>query len=205
MPSVLPHLLVPVLLGIAFLPVARKRLLLWAPLALVPDLDYFFAKEYHRALLSNIWIPLALAATLFVLWRVRDPTSRLGEYMWRPGAPGNVALSTYYIGGHLLMDVFAGGVSLLWPLTPRNFYLFFNIVVDTETNQPVVTGEGGTEPDIVTVSPQFEWWSTIDSAMATLTAVTLLVWLAWRWWGRRGVVQPVVVRRAAVEAPSHKE
>jgi hypothetical protein len=198
--------LLPVLLGFAFLPVARKRLLWWSPMALAPDLDYFFAKQFHRALLSNIWIPLILAGVLMLLWRRRDPTAHFGEWMWRPGAPGNLSISLYFVLGHLLMDVFAGGISLFWPLATTNFYLFFHIIVDTATNEPVIGGGGGAEPDIVTVSPVFEWWSTIDTAMLALTAVTVLVWFTVRQVRLRGMPKPLRIRRAATLAsPSHKE
>ncbi len=204
MPSILPHVLLPVLLGIAFLPVARKRLLQWAPVALVPDLDYFFAKEFHRAALSNIWIPLIMVGILVWMWRRNDPTARFAEWMWRPGAPGNLALATYFIVGHMFMDVFAGGISLFWPLVPTNLYIDFAIIVDTATNQPVVTAGGGTEPDIVEVSPVFTWWSVIDTAMLALTAVILAAWLIARRLRAARDPPPVVVRRRAVVAPIHK-
>lgn len=201
-PSILPHLVAPVLFALAFLPAQRKRILLWSPMALAPDLDYFFAKDYHRALLSNIWIPLAVLVALVILWRRRDPEARFMEFAFRPGAPGRLALSFYFLASHILMDVFAGGVVLLWPLTQVNFDLFFNIVVDTQTNQPVVTAEGSAEPGIPQITPRFEWWSTIDTAVATFLGAATASWLSWRWWSRRGQPKPVVIHHESISAGS---
>lgn len=193
----------PLLFALAFLPATRKRILLWSPIVWAPDLDYFFAREYHRAALSNIWLPLILIGVLVFLWRRRDPDARFLEWMWRPGAPANLSLVTYYLLSHTLMDIFAGGVVLLWPLSLTNFYLFFQIVVDTATNEPVARGEGGTEPGIPEVAPSFEWWSTIDTAILVFVVVATGLWLLYRAWHQRAYPPPVEVERHAVLDPIH--
>ncbi len=193
----MPHLVVPLLLALAVLPMARRQIILWAPMVWVPDLDFFFAKEYHRALLSNIWIPLALVGALLWLWRRRDPTSRLSEFMFRPGAPGGLFLSAYYFAGHILMDIFAGGVALFWPLSTYSPYLFLSIRVNTATGETDVVGEGGTPPDIPEITPVYEWFSTIDAAMLTLVAVVALVVMGRQLWMRAKAPSPVRVKTTA--------
>ena len=203
MPSFLPHIVAPALLALAFFPMARRRILMWAPIVWLPDLDYFFAVEYHRALLSNIFIPLGVATALVVLWRRRDPAAAFWEFAFRPGAPGALLLVAYYLSGHILMDVFAGGVVLFWPLTELNVYSFFAIQVDTATNQPTVFAESGTEDGIPQVTSTYTWLSAVDTAIGAFLLAALLGWGAWRLWRRaRGWRSPVVVeRKATIQKP----
>ncbi len=172
----------------------------------VPDLDFFFAKQYHRALLSNIWIPLALGAALYLLWRRRDPTSRLTEFMFRPGTPGALFLSMYYFAGHILMDIFAGGVALFWPLSTYSPYLFLSIQVNTATGQTNVLGEGGAPPNIPEITPVYEWFSTIDAAMLAFLVAGTIIHTTWRLWKHRTDPAPLRVRtRATLRSPIQKE
>lgn len=185
---------------------ARKRILMWSPIVWVPDLDYFFAVEYHRALLSNIWIPLILIGVLVWLWKRRAPEMPFWQFVWRPGAPGALLLVTYFFLAHILMDIFAGGVVLLWPLTDTNFYLFYAIVVDTATNEPTMFAEGGTESGIPQVSETFTWVSAVDTAVV---AFLVVAWLSWMWY--RAIIRfrqdrPVAQAEATiVSAPIQKE
>lgn len=206
MPSFLPHLVAPLLFALAFLPIERRRILLLAPLVWVPDLDFFFAKDHHRAVLGNIWIPLAFVAALLVLWRRRDPTARLGEFMFRPGAPANLFLAAYYFLGHALMDVFAGGVPLFWPLSTYSPYLFLSVRVNTATGEPDVVGDGGVPADIPEITPVYEWFSTIDAAVLAFLVVATGLWLAHAWRERRLRPPPRTVHRSArLSAPIQKE
>lgn len=190
------------LVALAFFPMRRKQILLWAPMVWVPDLDYFFAVEYHRALLSNIWIPVLLFGSLIALWRRRDPTARFWEFATRPGAPGGLLLTSYYFAGHILMDIFAGGVVVLWPLTVANVFLFFQIRVDTATNTPVAEGSGGVEQGIPEVTANYTWLSAIDVAVGAFLLACIAVWLGWRGWKRlQGERRPVVVVRQAIQKP----
>ncbi|MGB1586005.1 MAG: hypothetical protein ACPHID_03035 [Thermoplasmatota archaeon] len=202
MPSFIPHLVAPVLVALAFFPMRRKQILLWAPMVWVPDLDYFFAVEYHRALLSNIWIPVILFGSLVALWRRRDPLARFWEFATRPGAPGALLLTSYYFAGHILMDIFAGGVVVLWPLTLTNVFLFFQIRVDTATNTPVAEGGGGIEQGIPEVTANYTWLSAIDVAVGAFLVACIATWLGWRGWQRiQGRRPPVTVVRRAIQKP----
>ncbi|MFA5944645.1 MAG: metal-dependent hydrolase, partial [Candidatus Thermoplasmatota archaeon] len=127
MPSFLPHAVAPALVAMAFFRIPRRTVLLLLPLVWVPDLDYLVQSQ-HRAVTHSMLIPLILLAAVVVLWRRRDPEARFWEFATRPGAPVGLSLASFFIASHLLMDVFAGGVVLLWPFTYTNFYADFAIL-----------------------------------------------------------------------------
>jgi hypothetical protein len=198
LPSFVPHLIAPVLVALAFFPMARRQILMWAPMVWVPDLDYFVAQDYHRALFGNIWIPLALAGSLVWLWRRRDPASAFWEFALRPGAPGGLFLTTYFFAGHLLMDLFVGGVPIFWPLSDVSPYIGYAIFVYTQTGQVETVQEAGAPENIPEVSPIFPWLDYDHTAQLAFLAAMVLGWLAYlgvRNW--RGYKAPVLVWREA--------
>lgn len=202
MPSFLPHIVVPALVAVAFFPIPRRTALLLAPVVFVPDLDYLVQSQ-HRAVTHSVLIPAALLLAVVVLWRRRDAAARFWEFATRPGSPVALSLSSFYVASHLLMDVFAGGVVLLWPFTQTNFFLAFEILLDTGTNTFTPAGEGGTSEGAPSLSPVYPWVSTVDTAVAAFLAATLAGWsavLAWRRARGAGPRGPVVVRRTAVLA-----
>lgn len=202
MPSFLPHIVAPALVAAAFFPVPRRTALLLAPLVFLPDLDYLIQSQ-HRAITHSFLLPLGLLVAVAVLWRRRDPTARFWEFATRPGAPVALSLGSFYVASHLLMDVFAGGVVLLWPFAQTNFYLAFEILLDTGSNTFTPAGEGGTSEGAPALSPVYPWVSTVDTAVAAFLAATLAAGLAVRAWRRaQGLTprNPVVVRRVAVLA-----
>lgn len=175
---------------------ARKQVLLWGPMVFVPDLDFFFAKDHHRAVLGNIWWPSLTAGALWWLWRRRDPAARFWEFATRPGAPGGLLLSTYYLLGHIVMDLFVGGVPLFWPLTTISPSIAFAIFVDTQTGQAEPTGGAEVLPDIPDVSPVFPWLAYDHTAQLAFLAAVLLGWLGWRGVRRlQGHRPPIVIER----------
>jgi membrane-bound metal-dependent hydrolase YbcI (DUF457 family) len=197
-PSWLPHVVIPGLVALALFPIERRRILLLAPLVWVPDLDYIIP-EQHRAVTHTVWIPIAIFAGLLWLWRRRDPSARFGEYSTRPGAPANLTLASYYIGSHLFLDIFAGGVVLFWPVLNTNFYYLFEIYLDTSNNTFTPYQEGGTESGAPALAPIYRWVSAVDTAIVAFLALVAAVWLLI--WLRRPP-GPVVVERAAMLAPS---
>lgn len=197
MVSWLPHAVVPGLVALAFFPMERRRILWMLPIAWLPDLDYLVPEE-HRAVTTNIWIPLCLMVALWVMWRRTDPVARFWEYATRPGHPGHVLLAAYYWSSHILMDVFAGGAVLFWPLWDVNVYWFYEIVVDTRTNQFTDTVDVGTEPGAPALTEVFVWFSAEHNAILWFLIACGAVGglLAWRRWRHR----PVVVERPATLA-----
>ena len=91
------HLLIPVL--ILLLLKTDKRLFLLAPIAILPDLDYF-TLIYHRAFFHNIFFGLAIV---------------LAVYFWFGRKPAFV--SAFFFFSHLALDFDSAGVGFLFPLT----------------------------------------------------------------------------------------
>ncbi len=202
MVSWLPHLVLPLLVGLAFLPVERRRLILLAPLVWVPDADYV-VQSIHRAATHSVLIPLALVTALAVLWWRRDPASNIVEFATRPGAPANLLIAAYYFASHLIMDLFQGGVVLFWPLSNTNFYLAYQILLDTGTNTFEAGGTAGTSEGAPTLSPIYPWFSTRDMAYVGFLAAVGALWLAIRYspLGRQArAKRPVMVERHAQAA-----
>jgi hypothetical protein len=206
-PSFLPHAVAPALVAAAFLRVPRRTVLFLLPMVWVPDLDYLVQSQ-HRAVTHSVLIPLALLAAVVVLWRRRDPSARFWEFATRPGWPVGLSLSSFYIASHLLMDVFAGGVVLLWPFTYTNFYTDFQVILDTEQNTFEPVGSAGTEQGTPEISASYPWISYVDTAVAAFLGACLTGWLAVRQWRKaRGKIPPAPVRlrrEATLAAPIQK-
>jgi hypothetical protein len=198
-PSFLPHIVVPGLVALAFFPIERKRILLLAPLVWLPDVDYIVPAQ-HRAVTHSVLIPIVLFGIVLALWRRRDPTSRFWEFATRPGHLANMTLASFYIGSHLLMDVFQGGVVLLWPLLNTNFYLAFEILLNTGTNTFTPAGEGGTSEGAPQLAPLYPWFSTEHTAIAVFLASCVAVaGTTWLWRRSTGRIppKPVIIQRKA--------
>ncbi|MFH1249040.1 MAG: metal-dependent hydrolase [archaeon] len=113
MDNILLHLLIPILaLRIIsyFTRIDKKTILLLSPLAVFPDIDYFFG--YHRATLHNVFVAAAVIIlavfAMRILFKERD---------WIKIA----FVSFFYFAAHLIIDV--GGVILFYPLTRKGIDL----------------------------------------------------------------------------------
>lgn len=181
MPSFLPHAVIPCLVALAFFPMSRRRIVALVPFAWAPDLDYL-VPGLHRAVTTNVWIPLAFLVAVVLLWRRRDPDAGFWSFAVRPGTPANLTLISYYWGSHVFLDVFAGGAVLFWPLLDINFFWFYQIVLDTGTNTFTDELEVGTEAGAPTVTPTYEWFSAEHNAILWfLVACALAGAAAWAW------------------------
>ncbi len=181
MVSWLPHIVLPTLVALAFFRMMpRKWVLVMAPIAWVPDLDYFSPGE-HRVLTHNIWIPLALAALSYLTWRAKKGGTDFWSSLRRPGWPLGYALAAYYWGSHVFLDVFAGGVLLFWPVLNTNFYLFYEIYANLQTGEVEQAAEAGTSEGAPEVSSDYTWFSFEHTAalafLALVGLVGLVVWL----------------------------
>ena len=180
MPSFLVHAVVPTLAMLAarrwFDP--RVVLLLW-PFTILPDVDYFGDNGtwwVHRATLSNVFVAALLVAATY--WGAR----RWAE----PGAaPMYARVAAVYLGSHILMDLFVGGVVLFWPLWDRTFLYWLYVEVDTRTNEPVIVSEPATHEGAPVVSETYLWLSPFETAMAAFLLVFWLAVAAAAWRDRR--------------------
>ncbi len=171
MPSFIVHLLVPILLLLALRLAPPKAALLMLPFTFFPDLDFWVG--VHRATTSNIFILLPG----LLLW-----------YWWRQQGDDRAiypAVATFYLASHLLMDIFAGGVVLFWPVWDRNFFWLIQIVVNTQTGEPDIRSDPGTSQGAPQVAEFFQWVSPFEAAMLALTVVAVAGTLAYRWWQQR--------------------
>lgn len=161
----------PILLLLA-LRLAPPKVALWMlPFTFLPDLDFWLG--VHRATTSNVFILLP-GLYLWYRWRQSDPNKAIYP-----------AVATYYLASHLLMDIFAGGVVLFWPLWDQNFFWFVQIVVNTQTGEPDITSDPGTSSGAPQVAEFFQWVSPFEAAMLALTLVAVGGTLAYRWWKAR--------------------
>jgi len=164
-PSFTIHLLIPALLLLAARRFPDKMVFALLPLTLVPDLDFFIPP--HRALLHSIFLPLAVGA---LAWHWR----RRGDARWEWAM-----VATFYIASHPFMDLFAGGVVPLWPLSDQTFFIDLEVLIDTRTLQPTPIFEPGTVSGVPEVSPVYEFFSPLEAAMAALT-LPVAAFFAWR-------------------------
>lgn len=180
MPSLVIHALIPTLAMLAarrwFDP--RVVLYLW-PLTLFPDVDYFGANGswwVHRATLSNVFVVAIVVGAVYVAAR---------RWLGRDAARGWALVALVYLGSHLVMDAFVGGVVAFWPLWDRTFLYWFYIEVDTRTNEPTVYNAPGTHEGAPIVSTTYEWLSPVESAVVAFLLVFWVGLLVAAWWEHR--------------------
>ena len=141
---------------------------------------------HHRATLHNVWVLLPFLALL--AWSLRRETRNRDHAEW-------AAIALTYLGSHLLMDVFAGGITLLYPLSLYTLCWGFTIDVVTATNELVVNWGPCSFEGIPTVAEVYPWLPWNEAAfLAFLVPATLVVlaWRGWAWWRKRteGVAPP---------------
>lgn len=86
-----------------------KKIIILSPFSIFPDIDIFF---FHRALLHNIFIPfIPFLAFVFI-------KNRRDVY----------GIICFYLMSHIMLDIFNGGVSLLYPFYDNVFFTHVEIV-----------------------------------------------------------------------------
>ncbi len=101
------HLLLPLLILLA-LRIDTRSVLLFAPLAILPDFDAFLG--LHRVVFHS-FIPVIVIPVALILF---------AKYK-RPGWMLGALLVQFYLASHVALDM--GGVVFLWPFTMDMFYL----------------------------------------------------------------------------------
>jgi membrane-bound metal-dependent hydrolase YbcI (DUF457 family) len=110
------HMLIPAMLAI-IAGLGKKKALLLAPVAVVPDLDAAFSA--HRMYLHSIFIPVFIAVVAYVFARRKS---------WKLQGQMVFFASLFYLS-HLFLDFFGGAVGLLWPITNWGYGLSVSLQV----------------------------------------------------------------------------
>lgn len=194
MVSWVPHIVIPALVALAFFrPLPRAWVMGWAPLVWLQDLDYLSPGE-HRVYSHNIFVPLLPLLALAWLWRRQAGRAPEPQRFWafarRPGLPVSLLLASYYLASHVFLDLFAGGVVLLWPLLDMNLYLDYEIYLDTGTNTFEPAGEIGASEGAPALSPLYPWLTYVDTAVLAFLGAVGVAALAARPWRRRASQRP---------------
>jgi hypothetical protein len=105
------HLLLPVLFLLA-IKIDTRKVLMFAPLAILPDFDAVFG--LHRAVFHSFIPILVVPIGLIIYSKLRRP-----EWML------SALLVQFYLASHIVLDL--GGVAILWPFVKDQ--LFFDPVV----------------------------------------------------------------------------
>ncbi len=108
-------MLLPVLFLLA-IRIDAKKVMLFAPLAIIPDFDAAF--DLHRAAFHSFIVVLVIPLSLIIYARLRRPE-------WMTAA----LLAQFFLASHVVLDL--GGVAFLYPFTTDQFYfdpeLTFNL------------------------------------------------------------------------------
>lgn len=105
------HLLLPVLFLLA-IRIDPRKVIMFAPLAIVPDFDAFLGM--HREVLHSFIPVLVLPLSLIIFSKLRKP-----EWM------SSALLIQFYLASHIVLDL--GGVTFFWPFFKEQF--FFDPVI----------------------------------------------------------------------------
>lgn len=126
MPDVLLHLIVPLAALLLFYDRRyRTYILLLSPLAILPDIDHLGSGEFARMWLHNLFILL--------------PPLLVGVYAYKTGhkkAYSIALIAVFYLCSHVLLDVFQGGVSLLYPVVGDSFAVTCDLVIQDHNFTP---------------------------------------------------------------------
>jgi hypothetical protein len=149
----------------------RKVLLAW-PLTHLADLDYAFG--FHRATTHNLFVVLPFV--LVGLWAWREGRAGLAQWM---------LVASIYTGSHIAMDIFAGGVTLLYPFSVHTTCYYAEIKVVTATNTPFLDAGRCSFSGVPTVATVYTWLPYTEAALLVFLVPATLAVLGWRAWKRR--------------------
>lgn len=155
MSSLFNHIFIPITILLIFskrLKIDQKNIILLSFFGILPDADIFL---FHRATFHNIFI-LIIPILIFIF--VKDMREASG-------------IICFYLGSHLLLDIFDGGIFLLYPFYSKVFYsvieLTFNngIMFNVGISKGIINMKTIGEPMI----------SSENVGVATLLIITLLI------------------------------
>lgn len=172
MPTFVMQSVIPLLFMLSIPWFDRRKVLLAWPLTHLPDFDY--AIGYHRATGHNVFLLLPFVVVGAWAWRSAKPA--LAHWM---------IVASVYLASHLLMDIFAGGVTLLYPVSVHTTCYFAEIKVVTATNTPFLDAGRCSFEGVPTVATVYTWLPATESAMLAFLVPSTLAYLGWRAWRRR--------------------
>lgn len=194
MSNVTIHVVIPILLVMATRLFPTKTVLMWAPFTFIPDFDFVFnllgfyvldsELLLHRAILHNFFVIVPTLIIAVVLWRrMLERRPGLKEYDWlqRWHAFGAVragygcVLATFFLFSHVMLDMFTGGVTPLWPVLNVYVYPRFILWVDMQTLLPRLQTEFVTGTGAPTLSTEFPWLTPEQIAIWLLVLIGAVV------------------------------
>ncbi len=159
------HMVIPVMLAL-IAGVDRKRALMLAPIAVIPDLDVLLVA--HRVYLHTVFIPITMAILCLFLSSLKH------RAFLRLALPRReILFASFYYLSHLLLDLCPGPVAVFWPLTSVGYGLNIGIIVNQQSVIPTV------EPYIRVVTKQIQIPNVVTNVAAAtpesiVTAILLL-------------------------------
>jgi hypothetical protein len=159
------HMIIPVMLGLTA-GLDRRRALMLAPIAIIPDLDVLLVA--HRVYLHTVFIPVTIAALGLFLFRLKQRA-----LIHFPLPRREFLLASLYYLSHLLLDICPGPVAVFWPLTSVGYGLNIGVAVNQQSVIPTV------QPYIGVVTRQFQIPNVVTNVAAAtpesiVTAILLL-------------------------------
>ena len=137
MSSLFNHIFIPISILLIFskrLKIDQKNIILLCFFGILPDADIFL---FHRATFHNIFI-LTVPILIFIFIKDRKIKEIAG-------------IICFYLGSHLLLDIFDGGIFLLYPFYNKVFYsmielifkdgIIFNIGISSHIMDMRIVGE----------------------------------------------------------------
>jgi len=121
MSSLFNHVFIPLVILLLFsekFKIHPKNIFILAIFGIIPDIDIFF---YHRASFHNIF--LVLIPFIFLILRDKKEI------------PGIIC---FYLTSHLLLDIFNGGVYILYPFNELAFYVKAELAFRNDIFLPVL-------------------------------------------------------------------
>jgi len=160
---------------------------IWSWATQMADLDYIGwmlhvelgTPNLHRALFHNVWTLVAIAgAAWWWGWRPWKQRAAGSFNAWVDAQPGWTIVAFYQFC-HILLDIIAGGVTLLWPILMMSIVWRPEILLDTSTAfpRPIAEQEAGTFTGPPDVSPIYQWLAPEEMGIAIIYVSALLLTL----------------------------
>jgi len=159
------HMVIPVMLAL-IAGVDRRRALMLAPIAIIPDLDVLLVA--HRVYLHTVFIPVTIVILCLFLFNLKQRA-----LIHLPLPRREILFASLYYLSHLLFDLYPGPVAVFWPLTSVGYRLNIGVIVNQQSVIPTV------QPYIRVITKQIQIPNVVTNVAAatmesTVTAILFL-------------------------------